>query len=104
MTDVLSIDRDAPAGYIVKAQEDTRDGRLAGTGGTDDRHHLARWHLERQTIEDQPLGLIAEFHVLEADRACGDYEWHRVRAVRDLRTLGQYVHHALDVGQRLLDL
>ena len=33
-----------------------------------------------------------------------DLQRHGARPVRHLRALGQHVHHALDVGQRLLDL
>ena len=46
VADVLAVDGDAPAGDVVEAEEQPRDGRLAGAGRTDDRDRPARRHLE----------------------------------------------------------
>ena len=104
VADVLPVDGHAAARHVVEAQQDARHRRLAGARGADDRHHLAGRHLEGEAVQDDPLGLVAELHVLEADGAARYPERHGARAVRHLRRLGQHVHHALDVGQRLLDL
>ena len=42
VADVLPVDGDAAAGHVVEAEEEPRDGRLAGAGGTDDRDRLGR--------------------------------------------------------------
>ena len=38
VADVLAVDQNAPAADLVEAEQQARDGRFAGTGGTDHRH------------------------------------------------------------------
>src|SRR4051812_19469375 len=57
---VLTIDENAPARRLVEAEQKPRDGRLAGARGADDRHGLARGHLERDALENRALRDVGE--------------------------------------------
>ena len=45
---------------VVQAAEDIHQGRLAGTGGADDRHQLATVDLQVDTPERQELAVAGE--------------------------------------------
>ena len=86
---------------------------LHSLGPVDDRRvhdpgiHLAgvaRRHLEGDTLQDHPFGIVAELHVLEADPALAYEERFRVRLVVYFRLTRENAEHDLDVGDRLLDL
>ena len=41
VADVLAVDQDAAAGHVVEAEQQARDGGLAGAGRADDGERLA---------------------------------------------------------------
>ena len=102
--DVLSVDQHAARGDVVEAEQDARDGRLAGARRPDDGDHLPGRHLEAHMFQDRPLGIVGERHVLELDLALGDVKRLGARAIDHLRRLVQQREHRLDVDQPLLDL
>ena len=55
-------------------------------------------------MQNAARGIVSKRHVVEAHLATAQREWLRVRRVADLLRLGEQAEHALDIGQRLLDL
>ena len=80
--DVLAVDGDAPRGRVVEAIEQAADGRLAGARRADDGAAGARRDVEVDALQDLPLRLVAEAHVLEPDVAVGDAQRLGARACR----------------------
>src|SRR4029077_12077036 len=101
---VLPVDGDAPAADLVEAEQEARDGGLAGAGRADHRDPVAGRNLEADVLEDLPVRLVGEGDVLEADRPALDRERLGPRLVLDLGLAREDREHALDVDDRLLDL
>ena len=64
--DVLPVDQDLAARHVIEPEQQPRDRRLAGAGRPDDRNRLAGRHLEAQPLQDRPVRIVGEAHVLEA--------------------------------------
>src|SRR6185437_2873039 len=65
--DILSVDRDAPAGHVVEAWDEVGDRRLAAAGRADQRDRLAAPDAEAQITDDVArVALVAEVDMLEA--------------------------------------
>ena len=80
VADVLAVDGDAPAADLVEAEQQARDGRLAGAGGSDDRHRMPGGNLEADALEDFPLRIVGKRDILEAYGAALDVERLGARA------------------------
>ena len=65
VADILTVDRDAAAADVIKAEQQPRDRRLAGARRPDDRHRLAGRHLEPDALEDRALRIVGKPHILE---------------------------------------
>jgi hypothetical protein len=99
--DVLAVDGDAALLRLVEAEDEARQGGLAGARGADDGHRLARRHLEADALEDLAARIVVEVHVLEGEPAIGDDQRRGAGAILDLRVLLENAEHGLDVDQRL---
>ncbi len=65
----MTVDADAAALQLVKAQEQVHQRRLAGTRATDETDLFAGADIQRQIL-DHALGLaVVEADMVEADRA-----------------------------------
>ena len=93
-----------PASHVVEAIEQPRKRRLAGSAGTDDCDLAARGHVEGHVVQDLPLRVVAEFHMVESHRQGSGRQVDRVGAVFDLAVLFEQPEHPIHVGERLLDL
>ena len=102
--DVAPVDRDAPAGDVVEAEQEARQRALPRAGRTDDGDGMARRNGEAHVEQDLAVLLVAEVDVLEAHLAATDIERRGARRIGDFRVLLGKREHPLHVGERLLDL
>ncbi len=106
--DVLAVDQDPPRLYLVEAQQDVDEGRLAGAGGADEAEALARRDVEIDAMQHAAGGAVAEAHILEAHGALLDLEGRRPRLVghqpRHRDRAHAVLHHAdvLEDGRHVL--
>ena len=108
VTDVLAVNQDAAVGNVVEPEQQPVDGRFSRPGGTDDRQLAASRDSEADALQDFPVGLIAEMHVLEDNLAGRPFR--QVRGQRDsVGLVGEFLRdsqqgeHLLHVHQSLLD-
>ncbi len=66
---VPAIDEDAPAGHVIEAEQQPRQGRLARPAVADHGQGLTGLDAEIKLMEDRALRLVMEVHALEADPA-----------------------------------
>ena len=99
--DVLSVDRDAPRIDIVEAVQQTRQRRLARTGGADHGDGFPGWDGKIHVVQNAALWTIAERNLIETHRAASDGHRLGTGRIAHLLRLGQETEHALDIGQRL---
>jgi len=66
-----AVDADRSAVDVVEPHQQVDHRRLAGSGGADDRQHLARSDVRGEVLDERRLGQVAEVHVLECDVALG---------------------------------
>ena len=104
VADVLAVDGHGTIAGVVEAKQQADNGRLAGTGGSDDAELLPARNAEIQTFDQGPAVVIGEVHGAEADGAVGDGERRGARLVRHLRRQLHQVLDMLEIGQGLADL
>ena len=64
---VVAVQGDGTGVYIVEPHQQLDHGGLAGTGGADDGHLLAGFHVAAEVVDDGLFGHIAEFDMIEGD-------------------------------------
>ena len=101
---VLSIDQNAPALQVVKAQQQVRQGRFPRPGTANQADLFTGFDGQAQTIEDVfalPFCLgILEAQRIEDDLSVGHAQCFGIRSIFDSRLLGDGVHailHRADV-------
>lgn len=65
--DILAPHQQLPAGNIVEPGNQGCQGGLAGAGGPDDPHGLARWNGEAQVLEEQGTVRVGKVHMGKGD-------------------------------------
>ena len=66
---VLPVDQNRATVHVVKAEQQPPDGGLARPRRADDRHGLARRHLQADPFQDHAFGVIAKVHIAQLDLA-----------------------------------
>ena len=92
-----------PAGRVVEAEQQPREGRLAGARRADHREARARRDVEVDALQDLALRIVAEADVLEPDMAALRPQAPARRPVDDLGGRVEQVEHRLHVDQALAD-
>ena len=108
---VLAVDRDATAFDVMKAQQQTHQGRLACTGSTHDTDTLAGSDFQAQIVDHGAPAArqraVAEAHVVEANDAAANLEFARIGPIRQRMRhrdrLHAFLHHT-DVLEDAADL
>ena len=103
-TDILPVDQNAPAGYIVKSEQQPCQRRFAGPARPDYRQLAARRHCETDIEQDLPVGLVTKIYLLEAQLAVRHRQFNRVGGIANFWHALQQTHQVIHVGQRILDL
>ncbi len=98
-----AIDRDPSLLRIVEARHEVHERRLAAARRADDRRHLARPCREAHVLEDGLLGVVAERHVLEADRVLDPPEHDGVLRLDDLGLRVEDLEDAVHRRGRVLE-
>ncbi len=75
----LSINR--AVAYVVEAQQQANQRRLARPGQADETYFFAGPHPQRQPIDHRLAGFIGEVDILETDLPTVDSQFGRVRPV-----------------------
>jgi len=65
----LPVDQNAPAGHVVKPEQQPRQRRFAGSARSHHRQLAARWHGKTHVEQDLPVGLIAKIDRLKTQLA-----------------------------------
>src|SRR5262249_43158488 len=68
VSQVVPVDADTSVVDLIEAGNEPGDRGLARRGRPDQRDSFPRGDLEVEAIEDGPTGVVAEAHVLEAER------------------------------------
>jgi len=87
LAQILSINEDTPTGDVVKAEQQARQGRLAGPTVADDRQLLPRLDREVQTPQDFPLRLVVKIDPFKAHPPLAQNQGFGIPAVGDLGLL-----------------
>ncbi len=98
-TNILAVDFDRAALDVVEAEQQARDGRLAGARGTDDGYRLAGRDVEGNPLEDGAVGIVGKDDILERDGAVDNGEVAGVGGVEDFLRLVQQLEHGLHVDE-----
>lgn len=99
--DVVAADEDGSVGHVVEARQEQGDRGLARAGGADDREGLAGADLEAEPVENRPLVVVAEGHVVELDGGRG-VGGELLGAVLQIRLGVDQLQDALGAGAGLL--
>ena len=100
VAEVDAIDRDAPLLHVVKPRQQADERGLAGAAPTDDPDHLSRLDLERHVAEDRLIAVVAECHVVEANRPADILPRHRMLGLRDQGRCVEQFQHPLAAGEK----
>lgn len=101
LADVVAADQDGALRHVVEAGQQQGDGGLPAAGGTDDGDGLTGLDGQREPVEDRPLGVVPEPHVVELD-ARGGVRRELHRAVLHGGLGVDQFEYALDTGAGLL--
>mmetsp|Transcript_20292 Transcript_20292/g.51104 ORF Transcript_20292/g.51104 Transcript_20292/m.51104 type:complete len:451 (-) Transcript_20292:471-1823(-) len=101
--DVHAIDRDASREWVVKAEDEAQDGRLAAPGLPHQRERLAALRFEVQVAEHRRAGDVLKAHAVELHGAGAHGQRFGVGLVLDARVRAQQLKHVLHVDHVLLD-
>ncbi len=102
ITDVVPADPQRPAGHVVEAGEQLRDGRFPRAGGADQRDGLAHRDLQRQSAQHGLAGHVAEAHVVEVEAGRAGSQRQRAGPVGDTGLGVDDLEHADHAGPRFL--
>src|SRR5699024_2770607 len=67
IADVVTVDRDGAAGYLIKTRNQMAQGGLAAARRTDDSNHLALWEVDRNVGKNLFALVIVEGDIVEGD-------------------------------------
>ncbi len=104
LADILTINQDAAAVYLVETKQQARQRGLTGPAGTHYRQLAARRNSEADVEQDLPVRLIAEVYVFKAQLAALHRQFHSLGTVLNFGLLIQQFDQHVHIGQRILDL
>jgi len=101
--DGMVVDEDPALLGLVEAGEERHQGGFARAGGPDHCHPAAGGGGEGYVVQNRPVGMVAEGHVLKAHLAALELHLHRAGFFADFRRQVQEVEHPLGGGETALD-
>ena len=104
--DVLAVHEHAAALYVVQAQQQLGERRLARARFAHQTHALARRHMKRQVVEHALARrgvTVCEAQVLKINRALAHLELGGVLVVRHQARFIQHTRHLGRIAQRAVD-
>ena len=101
VANILTVEQYLPAGHIIESVQQPCDCRFARARRSDNRQRPARRYVKANPFQDFAVGLIAEMHVLERQRAAGDGQRSGSRFIDNLALGIDQIEHRRHVGQPL---
>ncbi len=102
ISQVLTVDQDAPAGHVVEAKQQPCQRGLSGPTGAHHGQLLSRFDRKLQSPQDLPLGLVMEIHPLEMHLAPVQDQRLGAGPIDDFPF--QQLEHQIHIRQGILDL
>ncbi len=93
-----------PAADVVEAEQQARQGGFAGAAGADGGDGFAGRDGEADVVQNRAVGIVGKAHMVERHFARHHVEFARVGRVFHFARPVQQREHALDIGDRFLDL
>ncbi len=97
----MPVNRDAPAGDIVEAQQQPRQRRFAGTTAAHHRHGVSGRDAKADVMQDRSARLVMEADVLERHVGAGHLQWRQSGLFLHFGPLAQHLEQALGIHQRV---
>ncbi|MNR14049.1 hypothetical protein D3C85_1304990 [compost metagenome] len=93
--DVLAVDANLPAVYIIEAQQQVDERGFACSGSAYQADFFARANVQAQAIEHLAFAIVVEAHIVEGYRPAGGHQHTRVRRILHLGAAGKGCHAIL---------